>query len=88
MLRLRNKTFSIVGLYALSILMLSTYWYMDNSTKLNDFLKKADRVSTSWEFGFYAIVGLIKYGLLITGIAIPLILTTLIVMKRKTPHNN
>lgn len=68
--------------------MLSIYWYMGNSTKLNDFLKKSDRVSTSWEFGFYAVVGLIQYGLLIAGIAIPLILTTLIVMKRKNTHNN
>ncbi len=79
----RNKKLKIVGLYVLSIAMIFGYWYMDNSTELNEFLKKADRVRTDWAFGFYAMVGLIQYGLLIAGISIPLILTTLIIIEKR-----
>tara|TARA_R110000868_G_scaffold279603_1_gene539671 strand:+ start:358 stop:633 length:276 start_codon:yes stop_codon:yes gene_type:complete len=79
----QNKKLKIVGLYVLSIAMLYGYWYLDNSTELNDFLKKADRVRSDWGFGFYAIVGLIQYGFLIAGISIPLILTTLIIIKKR-----
>ena len=79
----RNKNLKILGLYVLSIALLFGYWYMDNSTELNEFLKKANRVRTDWGFGFYAMVGLIQYGLLIAGISIPIILTTLIIIEKR-----
>lgn len=81
-----NKKLKIVGLYVLSVAMLFVYWYMDSSAELNDFLKKADRVRTDWGFGFYAIVGFVQYALIIVGVSLLIILTTLIIVKNKKLH--
>ncbi|MEI6347770.1 MAG: hypothetical protein WCP69_07485 [Bacteroidota bacterium] len=79
-----NKTFEIIGLYILGLIFLGLFIYIDNSQELNDFLKKADRFRTDWGFGLYVIIGLIKMVSLISGVAIPLILTIkLIRQKRK-----
>ncbi|MFZ6666207.1 hypothetical protein [Peijinzhouia sedimentorum] len=83
MLNSRRRTLRIVGLYFLSLLMLSIYWYMSNSTELNDFLVKSDRLRTDWGLEFYAILGLIQFGLLTVGIAIPFILTAFLVLKKE-----
>lgn len=82
----RNKKLKIVGLYVLSFAMLFGYWYMDNSTELNEFLKKADIVRTDWGFGVYAVVGLVQYAFLVAGISLPLILTILLIVKNKKRH--
>lgn len=76
------KKLKIIGLYVLSVAVLLVYWYMDNSTELNDFLKKADRVGTDWGFGFYAIVGLVQYVLLIVGLSTPIILTIILIIEK------
>ncbi len=77
-----KRTFKIIGLYVISLLCIGLFIYMDNSQALNDFLKKADRVRTDWSFGFYAFVGLIKMGLIISGVIIPLILTIMLIRQR------
>lgn len=55
---------------------------MDNSQELNDFLKNADTYRADWGFGFYAIVGLIKMVSLISGVTIPLVLTTMLIRQK------
>lgn len=77
-----KKIFKIIGLYIIGLLCLGLFIYMDNSHELNGFLKKADRVRTGWGFGFYAIVGLIKMVSLVSGVAIPLILTIMLIRQR------
>lgn len=79
---LQNQKVKILALYILSLVMLAVYWYMDNSTTLNNFLKKANRVRTDSGFGFYVIVGLVKYGLMVAGILTPIILTIFLIRKK------
>ncbi len=73
-----KRTFRIIGLYIFGTLCFALFIYMDNSQDLNDFLKKADRVRTDWGFGFYLMVGLIKFVSLISGVTIPIILTIML----------
>jgi len=67
----------------LSALMLFSYWLLDNSEKLTNFLEKTDRVMTNWAMGFYAIIGIVKLVLITTGLAIPIILTIMIIINKK-----
>ncbi|SMO92832.1 hypothetical protein SAMN06265379_1176 [Saccharicrinis carchari] len=77
-----KRTYKIIGFYIIGLLCLGLFIYMDNSQELDDFLKKADRVRTDWGFGFYSIVGLIKMASLISGVAIPLILTIMLIRQK------
>ena len=83
-----NKRIKIIVFYALSAIMLISYWLLDNSEILTDFLEKTDRVMTNWAMGFYAIIGFVKLGLITAGLTIPIILTIMIIINKKTPHNN
>jgi hypothetical protein len=78
-----NKILKIVGFYFLGIICLVLYFYIDNSNELSIFLQKADRVKVNWGFGFYAIVGLLKLTSLIAGLAIPIILTFMLLRQKK-----
>jgi hypothetical protein len=78
-----TRKIKIIGLYVLSAMMLTAYWLINNSVALRDFLEKTDRVMTHWAFGFYAIIGIVKFALLIAGIAIPITLTIMMIKNRK-----
>jgi hypothetical protein len=80
---MKNKRLKIIGFYALSALMLFSYWLLDNSEKLTDFLEKTDRVMTNWAMGFYAIIGIVKLVFITAGLAIPVILTIMIIINKK-----
>lgn len=78
-----NRKQKVVSLYLVSIVFIAAYWFMENSSKLNDFLESAHRARVDWGFGFYAIIGFIKFGLLTAGIAILITLTTTLIVKKK-----
>lgn len=59
-----------VALYLLSALMIFGFLYLDGSAELKDTLKEVDNFSTATGFKFYALVGILQYGLLISGISI------------------
>jgi len=86
--KIKIRTIKIICLYGLSVLMLIAYWLIDNSLVLKEFLEKNDRVMTNWAMGFYAIIGFVKLGLITAGLTIPIILTIMIIINKKTPHNN
>lgn len=76
------KTFKIVGFYIIGLICLFSFFYIDNSENLENFLKKADNFRTDLGFGFYAIIGFIKLTLLIAGISIPIILTFMLIRQK------
>lgn len=77
-----NKKLKIAGLYFLSIIMLLAYVYMKGSTELSTFLEQADHVGPDTGFGFYFLVALIQYILLISGISLPIILSIMLIRRR------
>jgi len=62
-----------IGFYGLSLIFLITYWYLNNSSDVDELIDKADKTKATWSFGFIVTFGLVKYGLLILGLGIPLI---------------
>ena len=76
-----------IFLYLLSIFCLILFVYINNSSELATFLKKADNFRTDWGFGFYVLIGLIKLVTIVVGLTTPIILTTMLIIqyrKKKT----
>lgn len=78
-----NRKLKVTGLYFFSGFMLFTYWYITNSTELETFLKQADHSGPDSGFGFYFIIGIIQYGLLISGITLPILVSIMLIRKRE-----
>ncbi len=79
-----NKASRIISLYALGITMIIAYFLMDNTSEIRGFLYMIDRAGTPGnQLGFYSTIGLIKYGLLVSGTFIIPTLTFLIITKWK-----
>ena len=76
------RTAYIVFLYALGVLCLMLYVYMDTSKDLEEFLRKADRSGTNRGLAFYASVGFIKLALITAGVALPTVLTAKLIRER------
>ena len=90
-LLLRNISFTKIAvytfLYLISISCLILFVYINNSSELATFLKKADNFRTDWGFGFYVLIGLIKLVTILVGLTIPIVLTTMLIIqyrKKKT----
>ena len=77
-----KRTLRIIGLYLLGFLLLLIFFLIDNSERMNEFLMKVDRVRTDWSFGFHALVGLLQLILLVSGIALPVLLTAVLLFQR------
>lgn len=78
----KSKNLNIVGTYALGIICIAVFILMKKSTKLNEFLDKAEHTRADWKFGTFAITGLIQYGLLTFGISIITVLTILLIREK------
>jgi len=78
-----------VALYILSGFMIYGFIYLDGSPELKETLKKVDNHSTSTGFTFYALTGILQYGLLLCGISIFGTLTFMMVERQmKTTHKS
>lgn len=82
----RIRNIKIAGLYLVSIAALLSFYWMENSTELREFVEKADRYRSDWGFFALAVLGLVQYGLLIVGIFTPLTLTILIVLQKRKEY--
>lgn len=76
----------IVALYILSAFMIYGFLYLDGSAELWETIKMVDDHSTSTGFKFYAIVGILQYGLLICGISIFATLTFMMIKRKIKPN--
>ena len=74
----------IIVLYLLSLLFISTFFFLRNSDYLSSIIKKADNFRIHNGFFLFLITGLIEYGLLVTGVLMILVLTYFLVQKNAT----
>ena len=84
---MKNKQYlKTLGLYIISIFCIITYFLLSNSESIVKFNQKADNYRIDYGFLFFILTGFVKYGLLLIGISIPIILTFLL-LKKKIKHN-
>ena len=63
--------------------MLAVAAYMDRSATLRDFLMKTENMREHTAFGMYVVIGLVKYGLLVAGLAILVVLVMVWVSRKR-----
>lgn len=82
-LKAPNNKIQVAALLLQSMAMLAVAAYMDRSATLREFLKKTENLREHTEFAMYVVIGLIKYGLLVAGLAIPVVLVLVWVIRKK-----
>ena len=71
----------IIRSYALGILCIIAYFYLENASLIPDLIETASKGRYSG-FPTFFVTGLIKYGLLVYGVLSVVVLTVLIVRRR------
>lgn len=77
-----KRKIKIVTLYLTGVICLAAYWLLENDMALDSFLQKADNFRKATGFFFFLISGLIKYGLLMVGIGLCVILTVMLIRNK------
>lgn len=78
-----NNKIQVAALLLQSLAMLAAAAYVDRSATLREFLKKTENMREHTEFGMYVVIGLIEYGLLVAGLAIPVVLLLVWLVRKK-----
>ncbi len=76
-----KKNIKIIGLYLLSILCLMAFLGIHNSDQINSIIVKGDNFRPENGFFLFLIVNLSKYGLLLLGLSIFLVLSFRLIKK-------
>ncbi len=77
-----KRKIKIIALYLTGVLCMTAYWLIENATTWDSFLQKADNFRKATGFFFFLISGLIKYGLLMVGIGLCVILTVMLIRNK------
>ena len=73
-----KKNIKIVRLYIIGLICIVCYFLLENSTIIYELVEKSNKLRYSG-FVTFLLTGLLKYGLLIVGIGIIIILTFLLI---------
>lgn len=79
-----KRSVKIIRIYVIGALCLLAYLWMDYSADLQEFLEKVERSRDDWKFGLLTIIGLVKFGLIVTALSIFGITSFLLIKKRMT----
>ncbi|MQP53724.1 hypothetical protein GFJ95_12925 [Flavobacterium sp. LMO9] len=71
---MRKKNLKIVRLYIIGLICIVSYFFLENSDLIPDLVEKMSKLRYGG-FPTFFLTGLLKYGLLIIGIGIIIILT-------------
>ena len=78
---MRKKNLKIVRLYIISLICIVSYFFLENSSVIPDLVEKMSKFRYDG-FPTFFLTGLLKYGLLVVGIGIIIILTFLLIRER------
>ncbi len=78
---MHKKNLKIVRLYIISLICIVCYFLLENSTLISELVELNEKGRYSG-FPTFFITGLFKYGLLVVGIGIIIILTFLLIRER------
>ena len=82
---MNKRNYKIVRLYVISLICVIIYFFLENSNIIPNLVEKMSDFRYSG-FATFLITGLLKYGLLVIGISIIIILTFLLI-REKTKNN-
>ncbi len=84
---MHKKNLKIVRLYIISLICIVCYFLLENSTIISELVQISEKGRYSG-FPTFFLTGLFKYGLLIVGIGIIIILTFLLIRERTKKQSN
>ena len=83
-LNLKNN-FKIIRLYAIGLICIGSYFLMENSILISEFVTKSSEFRYNG-FVTFLLTGLLKYGILSIGLIIIIMLTYLLIRNRITSY--
>jgi hypothetical protein len=78
-----TNVIGLIILFTLGLSLLYGFYRFDNSETVAHYLDVG-----SGNFRFLALIGILKYGILIVGTALTIMTPIFLIKKIKTPHNN
>jgi len=84
---MHKKNLKIVRLYIISLICIVCYFLLENSTIISELVQISEKGRYSG-FHVFFLTGLFKYGLLVIGIGIIIILTFLLIRERAKKQLN
>jgi hypothetical protein len=84
---MHKKNLKIVRLYIISLICIVCYFLLENSTIISELVQISEKGRYSG-FPTFFLTGLFKYGLLVVGIGIIIILTFLLIRERTKKQLN
>jgi len=78
---MNKKDLKVVRLYIISLICIVCYFLLENSTIISELVEKSNKLRYSG-FVTFLLTGLLKFGLLVVGIGIFIILTFLLIKER------
>jgi len=79
---MNKRNFKIIKLYIISLLCIIFYFILKNSNIIPELVKNSEKGRYGGFLTFF-LIGLFKYGLLVIGISIIIILTFILISKKK-----
>ena len=76
-----KRSLRILGLYAIGLICIVCYFLLENSNIIQELIEKLNKLKYN-EFSAFFMSGLFKYGLLVVGIGIIIILSFLLIRER------
>jgi hypothetical protein len=78
---MNKKSFKIIRLYVISLICIVCYFFLENSSIIPELVQISEK-GRYGGFPTFFLTGLFKYGLLVVGIGIIIILTFLLIRER------
>lgn len=78
---MRKHNLKIIRLYIISLICIVSYFFLEYSNVIPNLVEKMSKYRSNG-FATFFLTGLLKYGLLVVGIGIIIILTILLIRKR------
>ena len=80
---MNKRNFKIVRLYIISLFCIVCYFFMENSKIIIELVQKSEK-GRYGGFPTFFLIGLFKYGLLVIGIGIVIIMSYLLIREKTT----
>jgi len=84
---MNKRNYKIVRLYIISLLCIVSYFFLENSNIIPKLVQESEKGRYSGFHTFF-LTGLFKYGLLVIGISIIIIMSFLLIRERTTKRLN